>query len=500
MKFFGTPYRPEDINDEIYQGEEMFDSISQRNNSEKEFSQTNNQFMSYSKVKKKLSKFKKDLNEPIKLSDENKANNFTINNNFNTLNIINNYNNKNELGNKLSIHNFNFNLNCKISKKKLQIFKNSFQISRLENFNINNISASILNGIKNINNKSIDNKSNGFLNRKNIKSQNNLDFTKEINRFSNKKSESYSSSCSSINYESDSNNNENNNNDENIFECENQAKKAKSLRPVKILKSVLKNKNNNILTNNINENKDKVLTIKQTIKINIKPSYINLNEITEGKFAKSKGLQDCIKNIVIKKILKHKMESQTPNNHKSLGANRKSVQIIRKMQTTKIYKKQIQSPKNRRKSVCVMKSLNQNPQKLKSLNIYKLETHTPKKSNNQSSNKVIKNKATTKRDSYYTKFKTSKKAEVKNKFNIISDPEINKMQEDNQKIKSNNSSSNSSPKKRKNNDEFLLDYVNRNIKDDKDVLNNPDKFYNGLFGAIMKKVNQGKMKQSDEKN
>ena len=205
---------------------------------------------------------------------------------------------------------------------------------------------------------------------------------------------------------------------------------------------------------------------------------------------------------MIKKILKHKKESQTPNNHKALGANRKSVQIIRKMKTTNIYKKQVPSPKNRRKSVCVMKSLNQNPQK--PFGIYKLETPSPKKSNNQSSNKVIKNKATTKnvtkRNSCYMKFKTSKKAEVKSKFNIISDPEINKMQEDNQKIESNNSSSNSShssPKKRKNNDEFLLDYVNRNIKDDKDVLNNPEKFYTGLFGAIMKKVNQTKMKESD---
>ena len=91
---------------------------------------------------------------------------------------------------------------------------------------------------------------------------------------------------------------------------------------------------------------------------------------------------------------------------------------------------------------------------------------------------------------------------VKSKFNKIQDneersSEINGNQEDNQIIESNNSS-NSTPKKRKNNDEFLLDYVNRNIKDDKAVLNNPDKFYNGLFGAIMKKVNQSKMKKSGE--
>ena len=142
--------------------------------------------------------------------------------------------------------------------KKLQIFKNSFQISRLEKFNIKNISANDLNvvknGIKKINNKSesINDKSNDFLIYNN-KSHNNLDYTKTINRFSNKKSESYSSSCSSINYESDSNNNDNNNNDENIFECENQTKKADTFKSIKTLKSILKNKKTSIVSHNINE-------------------------------------------------------------------------------------------------------------------------------------------------------------------------------------------------------------------------------------------------------
>ena len=68
------------------------------------------------------------------------------------------------------------------------------------------------------------------------------------------------------------------------------------------MKSILKNKKTSIVSHNINENKSKVLKIKQTIKINIKPSYLNLNEITKGKFAKSKGLQNCIKNIIIKNI------------------------------------------------------------------------------------------------------------------------------------------------------------------------------------------------------
>ena len=43
-------------------------------------------------------------------------------------------------------------------------------------------------------------------------------------------------------------------------------------------------------------------------------------------------------------------------------------------------------------------------------------------------------------------------------------------------------------KLRKKNDEFLLDYVNKNIRDDNAVLNNPGQFYNGLFNNIMKKV------------
>jgi hypothetical protein len=277
------------------------------------------------------------------------------------------------------------------------------------------------------------------------------------------------------------------------------------------LKSILKNKKNN----NINENKSQVLTIKQTVKINLKPSYLNLNEITEGKFAKSKKLQDCIKNIVIKKILKHKKESQSPKPRKTMAANGKSFQALRKMQTLSMSKKLIQSPK-RRQSLCVTKKLNHNYQKHKSYNVFKKEIQSPKKYNNsQNSNKYVKHKTSAvknmaKRDSNFFKINTnsntnndkSKKVEVKSKFNMMQDShersqEINKKQEDNQIIESNNSS-NLTPKKKKTNDDFLLDYVNRNIKDDNIVLNNPDKFYNGLFGAIMKKVNQSKMKKSGE--
>ena len=41
---------------------------------------------------------------------------------------------------------------------------------------------------------------------------------------------------------------------------------------------------------------------------------------------------------------------------------------------------------------------------------------------------------------------------------------------------------------------ILLNYINRNIKDDSDVLNNPDKFYNGLFNGLMKRYTKANAK------
>ena len=95
-----------------------------------------------------------------------------------------------------------------------------------------------------------------------------------------------------------------------------------------------------------------------------------------------------------------------------------------------------------------------------------------------------------------------KKTEVKSLFkkNLISTDIL----ENNKVINSNKSnkhkensrhSSNSILKRRKtkkNNDEFLLDYVSRNIRDDNAVLNNPGQFYNGLFSTIIKNANLSK--------
>ena len=151
IKFFGTPYYPEDINDEIYQGEQMLDSFSQRNNSEQKLSQINNQFMSYSPEKNNLSKIQKNLVGPIQLKNENSLKNFTINNHFFTQNIINNYNsNNNNIDNKLSIYKFDLSIKCNIiPKKNLQIVKNSFQITKSSKLNIKNKGSNFLDVAKN---------------------------------------------------------------------------------------------------------------------------------------------------------------------------------------------------------------------------------------------------------------------------------------------------------------------------------------------------------------
>ena len=184
---------------------------------------------------------------------------------------------------------------------------------------------------------------------------------------------------------------------------------------------------------------------KREIIFNIYSSYENLNVISKGKYSKSKKLQNCIKNILIKKILKHKKEIQSPKKRISLS-------------TKKLIKQKTSN----------------NFQNIFTNNINKLNLNNDK----------------------------LKKTEVKSLFkkNLISTDIL----ENNKVINSNKSnkhkensrhSSNSILKRRKtkkNNDEFLLDYVSRNIRDDNAVLNNPGQFYNGLFSTIIKNANLSK--------
>ena len=173
--------------------------------------------------------------------------------------------------------------------------------------------------------------------------------------------------------------------------------------------------------------------------------------ITNGKIAKSKKLQEYFKNIITTKLLKKpkiKEESTSPQNL----SNSTNIKVIK--------------PKT------IAKKL---PAKFCKNNLYKITD-------------------------------TEKKLKITEVNNIVKKPIISEFQEKSieKTKKSNNinisdfkdSSVNSSHcnfilkrgKTKKKNNECLLDYVNRNIKDDNAVLNNPGQFYNGLFNNIMKKV------------
>ena len=69
---------------------------------------------------------------------------------------------------------------------------------------------------------------------------------------------------------------------------------------------------------------------------------------------------------------------------------------------------------------------------------------------------------------------------------------INKSNRNKETSKHSSNSISKRRKTKKNADEFLLDYVSRNIRDDNAVLNNPGQFYNGFFSTIIKNANLGK--------
>ena len=63
----------------------------------------------------------------------------------------------------------------------------------------------------------------------------------------------------------------------------------------------------------------------------------------------------------------------------------------------------------------------------------------------------------------------------------------------NDKARENNNSKKKINRK-SNNNFMLLNYINQKIRDDSAVLNNPGKFYNGLFNDMMKKYSRVNIK------
>ena len=50
--------------------------------------------------------------------------------------------------------------------------------------------------------------------------------------------------------------------------------------------------------------------------------------------------------------------------------------------------------------------------------------------------------------------------------------------------------------KKSSNNAMILNYINRNIRDDSTALKNPGKFYNGLFNDMMKNYTKANIKPS----
>ena len=163
IKSFGTPYYPEDVNDEVYPGE-IFEISSQKLlphiKYEHEYSPVKNYLLNYNDIsrKKKIIFSQASSNE----FDLRKGiNNFTIQNNYITKYSIKNLNSK-QCNENLSIFKFSLNyLNSRINfpKKKASnytIFKQSFEISSGKNDKNSDIkgnySVKLYNNGKKINN------------------------------------------------------------------------------------------------------------------------------------------------------------------------------------------------------------------------------------------------------------------------------------------------------------------------------------------------------------
>ena len=423
---YGTPFYPEDVNNEIYSQENINYSSDNNNIDELEYMPANYLLSSQDSIKNNYVKTKNELNIKKANISNTKANNVTINNNFITNNVINNIQTL-KTKNELSVFHFGFNYKSKKdesseeskqSKEKnkiynLAIFKNSFELSALKN------------------NEKIDfdieNKKENKIEKKNSKLRNVININKKIS-FENKdvKSSSLSSSSSSSNNYSKSISNKNKNKKlEKSFSCE------IPIRKVMPSSSSFSSSSSSSKSIKKNENTINGLKIYKNEGLRFNAEYFNLNQFTNGKFANNANFRNHIKNIILK-LLSNLTHSKI------------------ELPGIKNYLKEINT-----------NTVSPNKKKAKKLSTIHIR--------NFGKEKTIKN--------FIPKYQRS---------NFI-------VSELNDKEKGNNNSR----KKiiRRNYNTNLLNYINQNIQDDNDVLNNPGKFYGGLFNDMMKKYSKVNIKQ-----
>ena len=421
MDNYGTPFYPEEINNEIYSEESP-----SKNNSkldELEYIPVNYLLSSQNSLKNNYVQTINEYNRSKINNDIKNPNNVTINNNYITNNVINNIQSL-KVKNELSVFHFGFNFKSKkdesISNQSKQnkeenkifnlaIFQNSFELSALKN------QEKLETGLKNKINIKDENKINN--NENNLLNLN--DKNKKSSSFS---SSSSSSSNSSSSDSCSSHSSKKNGKNEKLFNH--------GLSPKKIINSSSSSSGSKI---NEKETKIKGYKIFQNQEIKLNAEYFNLNQLTNGKFAKNINFQNYIKSYILKKIsnLTHS-RIELPN-------------IINSLKT----------PNTNRCSSIPKKRISKKISTLfpfHNLRNDKIKNSFFKNQKNNFMNSELNDKG---------KGVYSSKKKIKGKFN---------------------------------NNTNLLNYINKNIKDDSDVLNNPGKFYGGLFNDIMKKYTKVNIK------
>ena len=421
MDNYGTPFYPEEINNEIYSEESP-----SKNNSkldELEYIPVNYLLSSQNSLKNNYVQTINEYNRSKINNDIKNPNNVTINNNYITNNVINNIQSL-KVKNELSVFHFGFNFKSKkdesISNQSKQnkeenkifnlaIFQNSFELSALKNQE--KLETGLKNKINIKDENKINNNENNLLNL-NDKNKKSSSFSSSSNSSSNSSS---SDSCSSHSSKKNGKN-------EKLFNH--------GLSPKKIINSSSSSSGSKI---NEKETKIKGYTIFQNQEIKLNAEYFNLNQLTNGKFAKNINFQNYIKSYILKKIsnLTHS-RIELPN-------------IINSLKT----------PNTNRCSSIPKKRISKKISTLfpfHNLRNDKIKNSFFKNQKNNFMNSELNDKG---------KGVYSSKKKIKGKFN---------------------------------NNTNLLNYINKNIKDDSDVLNNPGKFYGGLFNDIMKKYTKVNIK------
>jgi hypothetical protein len=426
---YGTPYYPDDINDEIYPQEIQAAHSKNKNKNEKknfkdeevEYMPVNNLLSSQDSIKNNYIKTINEININKLQSDKRQLNNITINNNFITNNVLAKIQTS-KIQNELSTFHFGFNYKSKKENESsiksrqnnetskiynLAIFKNSFELSAFKN------EEKIDVDLKNILEEKDENRK-----------ENKEIFDKKENKIfnNNSKSDSYSSGSDSQSSSSSrsSSKKEENKKPEKSFTCE---------IPVKKL---MHSSSSSSATIKQNINIDKKFMIYENKRLKFNAEYFNINQITKGKFAKNKGFQDYIKKIIIQKMsdLNHS-RIELPEIRHLINTNRASLPNSKK----KISKKYTA---------------------FLPFNVFRNDKGKMNTNKNQRSN--------------------------------LMDSELNPEGKE----------SNIGKKKlirKSNNNITFMNYINRNIRDDSAVLNNPGKFYGGLFNDIMKKYTKANIKQ-----